>query len=168
MELQEINPLLIATRIDLLETLKGLSKEELNFRRSPESWSISQVCQHLVKTEELYIVAIKRGLKSKEDSILENKPVESLLDRSNKLEAPDIAKPTDEALEYQDIIEKLRSSREKLYEFLHTLEDQTVLSRRHYVHPAFQELLLIDWVRSLYLHEQRHIKQIQEMKQFQE
>jgi len=168
MELQEINPLLIETRIDLLETLKGLSKEELNFRRSPESWSISQICKHLVKTEELYLVAIKRGLKSKEDSILENKPVEFLLDRSNKLEAPVIAKPTDEALEYQEIMENLRSSREKLYEFLHTLEDQTVLSRRHYVHPVFQELLLIDWIRSLYLHEQRHIKQIQEMKEFQE
>jgi len=168
MELQEINPLLIETRIDLLETLKGLSKEKLNFRRSPESWSISQVCQHLVKTEELYLVAIKRGLKSKEDSILENKPVEFLLDRSNKLEAPEIAKPTDEALDYQEIIEKLRFSREKLYEFLHTLEDQSVLSRRQFVHPVFQEMLLIDWIRSLYLHEKRHIKQIQEMKEFQE
>lgn len=163
MELQEINQKLKETRDELLGILNGLSGDQLNQKKDSDSWSISQICQHLSKTEELYVVAIKRGLKSKEDSIIENKPLEFLLDRSRKLEAPDIAKPTDEIIEYQEIVEKLHHSREKLTELLHSLEDPSVLSRRHFTHPVFKEMLLIEWVKSLYLHEQRHIKQINEI-----
>ena len=163
MELQEINLKLKETRDELLAILSGLSGDQLTRRKDSHSWSISQVCQHLSKTEELYVVAIKRGLKSKEDSFIENKRLEFLLDRSKKLEAPDIAKPTDDIFEYQEIIEKLNHSREQLHELLNTLEDPSVLSRRYFIHPVFKEMLLIDWVKSLYLHEQRHIKQINEM-----
>ncbi|MDR0263210.1 MAG: DinB family protein [Sphingobacterium sp.] len=163
MELQEIILELKETRNELLRILSGLSEEELNKQRDSSSWSICQVCQHLIKTEELYIVAIRRGLRSEEDSFIENKPLEFLLDRSKKIEAPDIAKPTDEFLEYEEIIAKLNHSRQKLYEMLSSLEDPSVLSRRHFKHPVFQEMLLIEWVRSLYLHEQRHIKQMNEI-----
>lgn len=163
MELQEINQQLKETRVELLGILTGLSGDQLNQQKDLNSWSISQVCQHLYITEELYIVAIKKGLRSKEESYIENKPVEFLLDRSKKLEAPDIAKPTDEFLEYQEIIEKLNNSRQKLIELLNTVEDPSVLSRRHFTHPVFKEMLLMDWLKSLYLHEQRHIKQIKEI-----
>jgi len=164
MELQEINQKLKETRDELLGILDGLSGDQLNKQIDSFSWSIGQVCQHLAKTEELYVVAIRKGLKSTEDSLIENKPLEFLLDRNNKLEAPDIAKPTDEFLEYEEIIEKLNYSRNKLHEILNTVDDPAVLSRRHFIHPVFKEMLLIEWVRSLYLHEQRHIKQINEIK----
>lgn len=164
MELKEIYQKLKETREELLGITDGLSREQLNKQIDSYSWSISQVCQHLIKTEELYVVAITRGLKSQEDSFIDMKPLEFLLDRSKKLEAPDIAKPTDEILEYPEIIERLNHSREKLYKILNTVEDPSVLSRRHYPHPVFKEMLLIDWVRSLYLHEQRHIKQINEIR----
>lgn len=163
MELQEIKQKLKETRDELFGILTGLSGDQLNQQKDLNSWSISQVCQHLFKTEELYVVAIKKGLKSKEDSFIENKSVEFLLDRSQKLEAPDIAKPTDEFLEYEEIIEKLNNSRKKLLELLNTVEDESVLSRRHFIHPVFKEMLLIEWVKSLYLHEQRHINQINEI-----
>ncbi|GIP04522.1 MULTISPECIES: DinB family protein [Paenibacillus] len=163
MELQEIKQKLKETRDELFGILTGLSGDQLNQQKDLNSWSISQVCQHLFKTEELYVVAIKKGLKSKEDSFIENKSVEFLLDRSQKLEAPDIAKPTDEFLEYEEIIEKLNNSRQKLLELLNTVEDESVLSRRHFIHPVFKEMLLIEWVKSLYLHEQRHINQINEI-----
>jgi hypothetical protein len=163
LELQEINQRLKETRDVLLTILNGLNEDQLNRRHDSNSWSISQVCQHLYKTEELYVVAIRRGLKAKEDSVIDNKPLEFLLDRSRKLEAPDMAKPTDEMIEYQEIVEKLHHSREKLMELLHSLEDPSVLSRRHFTHPVFKEMLLVEWVKSLYLHEQRHIKQINEI-----
>lgn len=163
MELQEIKQKLKETRDELFGILTGLSGDQLNQQKDLNSWSISQVCQHLFKTEELYVVAIKKGLKSKEDSFIENKSVEFLLDRSQRLEAPDIAKPTDEFLEYEEIIEKLNNSRQKLLELLNTVEDESVLSRRHFMHPVFKDMLLIEWVKSLYLHEQRHINQINEI-----
>ncbi len=163
MELQEIKHNLTETRGQLLEILAGLSEDQLNKQEDSNSWRIGQVCQHLFKTEELYVVAIKKGLKGEEDSLLENKPVEFLLDRSKKWNAPDIAKPTDELMERQEIVEKLNLSRKKLLELLDTIEDPSILSRRYFTHPVFKEMLLIDWVKSLYLHEQRHMKQINEI-----
>lgn len=163
MDLQEIDQNLKETRNELLEIIKGLTGDQLNKQKDLHSWSISQICHHLAKTEELYIVAIRKGLKNKEDAFLEKKSLEFLLDRSKKLEAPDIVKPTREYLEYEEIIEKLNNSRQKLYETINSLEDASLLSRRYFVHPVFKEMLLIEWVKSLYLHEQRHIKQINEI-----
>ncbi|GIP18122.1 hypothetical protein J40TS1_37640 [Paenibacillus montaniterrae] len=164
MKIEEIYQNLEATRDELIRALDGLSKEQLNRQIASSSWSICQVCQHLAKTEELYVVAIMRGLKSKEDSLLEKKSLDFLLDRSKRLTAPDIVKPTDEILEYEEIIERLSHSREKLYKLLNSVEDPSVLSKRQFTHPVFKEMLLIEWVKSVYLHEQRHTKQIHEIK----
>ncbi|QNK56792.1 DinB family protein [Paenibacillus sp. PAMC21692] len=163
MDFQQIIEKLEETRTELLVILASMNGNQINKQKDLESWSISQVCQHLYITEELYVVAIRKGLKSKEDSFIANKPVERLLDRSNKLEAPEIAKPSNEVLEYQVIIEKLNNSRQKLHELLSTIEDSSVLSRRHFVHPVFKEMLLIEWLESLFIHEQRHIQQIKEI-----
>lgn len=163
MEIQEINHNLKVTRDELLGILKGLNRNQLYMRKDSDSWNIGQICQHLIKTEELFVIAIRKGLKSNEDSFIENKPLDFLLDRSKKITAPDIAKPTDEIIEYHEIVEKLKHSREKLLAILNTIEDPSVLSRRHFIHPVFKEMLLIEWVKTLYLHEQRHIKQINEI-----
>lgn len=128
MDFQEINHSLKETRDELLGTLQGLNPNQLNMREDSDRWSIGQICQHLIKTEELFVVAIRKGLKSKEDSSIEEKSLEFFLDRSKKIAAPDIAKPTDEIIEYNEIIEKLKNSREKLYELLNTIEDPSVLS----------------------------------------
>ncbi|MEF2247217.1 DinB family protein [Paenibacillus sp. IITD108] len=163
MELQEIHRNLKETREDLLKTLNGLSEEQLHKQKDSNSWTINQIYQHLIKTEELYVAAIKRGLKSNEDSVVGDKALDFLLDRSKKIEAPEIARPSSGFIDRQEIIEKLNHSRAKLNEILNTLEDPTVLSRRHFVHPVFKEMLLMEWVKSIYLHEQRHIKQIIEI-----
>ncbi|BFH68377.1 MAG: DinB family protein [Paenibacillus dendritiformis] len=164
MELNELNQKLKETRDELLGILTALSEEQLSKRKEPNSWNISQVCQHLSKTEELYAIALKKGLQSEEDSFIERTPQwDFLIDRSNKIEAPDIAKPGDEIFEVKEIIEQLTQSRERLSEVLNRVEDPSLLSRRHFVHPVFKEMLLIEWVRSLYLHEQRHLRQIIEI-----
>ncbi|MCR8641988.1 DinB family protein [Paenibacillus sp. N1-5-1-14] len=163
MELQEINHKLKETRDDLLVLLARLNEEQLIKRKDSDSWSIAQIFQHLSKTEELYSIAIKRGLKTDEDSIMEHKSMDVLIDRSNKLEAPDMVIPVDETLDHNEIIARLRNSREKLHAILNAVEDPSILSRRSFVHPVFKEMLLIDWVESLYVHEQRHMKQINEI-----
>jgi len=162
MEIQEINHNLKETRDKLLAILKGVDQIQLYMKKDVDTWSIGQICQHLIKTEELFVLAIRKGL-SKEDSFIEKKSLEFLLDRSEKIAAPDIAKPTDEVIEYNEIIEKLKKSRAKLNEILSSIEDPTILNKKQYIHPVFKEMLLIDWVKTLYLHEQRHIKQINEI-----
>lgn len=163
MVLQNIHQKLQETRNELLEILEVLSEDQLNKQKDASSWSVRQISQHLSKTDELYAYAIRKGLKSDEDSSVVEKSFAILIDRKNKIEAPDIAKPTNEHIAYDEVIEKLNHSRQKINELLLTIDDPSLLSRKAFVHPVFKEMLLIDWFRSLYLHEQRHIKQIKEI-----
>jgi len=163
MNLQEIYQKLTETREELLGIINKVSRDQLNFRKDSDSWSINQIYQHLITTEELYVVAIRRGLKSQEESSLERRQLDFLLDRSKKIMAPEIARPTNEQLEPQEIIGKLSNSRAKLFELLDSIEDPSVLSRKSFVHPVFKEMLLVEWVEFIYFHEQRHMQQMNEI-----
>jgi hypothetical protein len=58
----------------------------------------------------------------------------------------------------------LSDSRKKLMIFLITIEDKSILTEKSVKHPAFGELPLDHWIELIYLHEQRHIEQIKEIK----
>ncbi len=48
--------------------------------------------------------------------------------------------------------------------FLKTIEDKSTLADKSMKHPVFGELPLDQWIEHIYLHEQRHIEQIKELK----
>ncbi|MEC2075593.1 PadR family transcriptional regulator, partial [Metabacillus fastidiosus] len=56
------------------------------------------------------------------------------------------------------------NSRKKLITFLSTIEDKAILEEKSMKHPALGELPLDQWIEQIYLHEQRHIEQIKEIK----
>lgn len=45
-----------------------------------------------------------------------------------------------------------------------TIEDKSILAEKSVNHLAFGELPLDQWIEQIYLHEQRHIEQIKEIK----
>ena len=47
--------------------------------------------------------------------------------------------------------------------FLQTIEEPEALAKRAVQHPALGELPLDQWIEMVYMHEQRHIKQLQEI-----
>ena len=87
-----------------------------------------------------------------------------LLDRTKKFKAPKIVEPDVEPFEVQQIIDLLNESRKKLMTFLSTIEDKSILAEKSVKHPALGELPLDQWIEQIYLHEQRHIEQINEIK----
>ncbi len=52
-------------RLTLLNVIKSLSEDELNFKPKKDKWSIIQVMHHLIKSEQLSVVYIKRKISSK-------------------------------------------------------------------------------------------------------
>src|SRR4051812_13369194 len=127
-------------------------------------WSIAQVCHHLVLVEETTIKAIAWGLKKVDNTKTERKNVHLILDRAKKFKAPEIVEPDVEPFEVQSIIELLSDSRNKLLTFLSTIDDKSILEERSLKHPALGQLPLDQWIEQIYLHEQRHIEQIKEIK----
>ncbi len=159
-----VNDNLDETRNNLLKEITPLSYTQFNSRLGMNTWSIAQVCHHLVLVEQATMKAIAWGLKKVDNTQKERKNVHLMLDRTKKFKAPEIVEPSEEPFEVQSIIDLLNDSREKFLAFLRTIEDQSILAEKSFKHPALGELPLDQWIEQIDLHEQRHIEQIKEIK----
>lgn len=159
-----VNDHLYKTRNNLVKEITVLSNARFNNRPSTNQWSIAQVCHHLVLVEEASIKAIAWGLKEIDRTQKERKKVQLILDRTKKMKAPKIVEPDVKPFEVQQMIDWLSDSRKKLLTFLSTIEDKSILTEKSVKHPVFGELPLDQWIELIYLHEQRHIEQIKEIK----
>lgn len=152
------------TRKRLINEVAVLGYKELNHSPENNAWSVAQVCHHLYLAERSFTDVISYGLKKVSAQRAEPKPIHFLTDRSKKIESPEIAIPSDAPFVIQQIIYMLEESRRRLHEVLNGIKDETILQERSAKHPVFGVLPLYQWVETLYLHEQRHIDQIKEIK----
>ncbi|WP_433957451.1 DinB family protein [Cytobacillus horneckiae] len=160
-----VNENLYEARNRLVKEIASLSYVQFNNKPEMNKWSIAQVCHHLFLVEEATIKAILWGLKKSESTQKGRKDVKQvLLDRTKKIKAPKIVEPDGKPFEVEQIIKLLNASRKKLLTFLNTIEDKSILANQSMEHPALGELPLDQWVEQIYLHEERHIEQIKEIK----
>jgi hypothetical protein len=160
-----VNDNLDETRNNLVKEIILLSDAQFNSKPELNLWSIAQVCHHLVLVEKSSLKAIAWGLKESDNTQKERKKVHLIvLDRTKKFKAPKIVEPDVEPFEVQQIIGLLNDSRNKLVTFLDSIEDKSELKEKSVKHPALGELPLDQWIDQIYLHEQRHIEQIKDIK----
>jgi hypothetical protein len=107
---------------------------------------------------------IVHSLKKAESNRTERKNIGLITDRTRKIVAPEIVKPNFEPMEVRKIIDLLNDSRAKFLEVLSAITDESKLADRSARHPVFGELPLEQWIELLYLHEQRHVEQVMEIK----
>lgn len=158
------NNKLIETRNHLLNEINLLSYDEFNKKQNSNEWSIAQICHHLFLVESKFTQAIEYGLKRIDGHETERKNIQVVSDKTVKLKAPDMVKPEEETFEVQKIIALLSDSRNSLMTVLSKVEDPSILSEKSAKHPFFGELPLNQWVELVYIHEKRHVEQIQEIK----
>ncbi|EPC8417572.1 PadR family transcriptional regulator [Bacillus wiedmannii] len=153
------------TRKHLFEEIIILDDAQFNSKPDKNKWSIAQVCHHLVLLDKVVIKVISSGLKKIDSTLKERREIRSILqDRSLKFIAPGMIEPSLEPFEVQQMVDLLNESRKELMRFLSTIEDESILTKKSVMHPALGELLLDQWIELIYLHEQRHIEQIKEIK----
>ncbi|MEH6991900.1 DinB family protein [Neobacillus drentensis] len=155
---------LFATRNRLLKEVSDLSNEDLNKKLDPDTWSVAQVCHHLYLSESVFTQAIIYGLNKSNGRKAEPVPVQLAAERTQKAKAPDIVAPGDDPLDSKQIKELLNNSRNLFFEFYNQLEYKSVLAEKSAKHPLFGYMPLDQWVELIYLHEERHIEQIKEIK----
>lgn len=155
------------TRNNLVKEIALLGDAPFNSKLDMNRWSIAQVCHHLVLVEEASLKVIVWGLKEMDGTPKERKNIQVImLDRTKKIKAPKIIEPDVKPFQVQQILDLLHDSREKLLTLLSTIEDKSILEEKSVKHPALGELSLDQWIEQIYLHEQRHIEQIKELKLF--
>ncbi|SDN24733.1 DinB family protein [Bacillus sp. OK048] len=155
---------LVTTRDRLLKEIGSISYEILNKKPDSDTWSIGQVCHHLYLTESVFTQAIIYGHNKVNGKKADPKPIQVTAVRTQKIKAPDIVVPEDGPWELQQIKERLNHSRNIFLEFYNQIEDKSVLAEKSTKHPLFGYLPLNQWVDLIYLHEERHIEQIKELK----
>ena len=151
-------------REEVLQSVSGLSDEQLNMEVQEGCWTIMQVLQHLYLLERAITFTISDQLANGQTKSIGDKPIHLAINRSTKIKAPSIVEPENKFLTLVEMEKKLSESREALTKVVDTA-DPLLLAQRAYPHPVFGELSLKQWIPLIGLHEKRHLEQIEELKE---
>ncbi|MGE7686200.1 DinB family protein [Peribacillus simplex] len=156
--------LLFESRNQLIEEITELDEKMLHHRPAPEVWSIAQICHHLYLTEQVFTEAIANGIRERDFNNIIQKNIYLVTNRTKKFLSPDIVSPSSIPFQLSGLMDFLAESRDRLLQVLYDMDSDILLNRKKAKHPLFGDLSLDQWIELLSLHEQRHIKQIQEIK----
>ncbi|MEP7367058.1 MAG: DinB family protein [Acidobacteriota bacterium] len=160
-----------ATRKQFVDAVAGVSPEQAKWKAAPERWSVAEVAEHIAMAED-YIFGMLTGqlLKgpqatAQQKALTEGKDelIQKMVPaRTNKVQAPEPIVPKGKFASLEDTKKAFLASRDRTIRFI----EKTDISLRDYVapHPALKELDSYQWVLFLAAHTERHLKQLQEVK----
>jgi uncharacterized damage-inducible protein DinB len=148
----------------------GLSQEELEFRPEPDTWSVGEVIDHIIKAEAQFIGELRRKLLTFGDEPEEDNLISQLLRpfifagmryRTSliKLEAPGSIAPV-HGFPHLYLVYKLAQVREATFDVAERLahREEPVFIRDPRIGVTFSGE---DWLYLTGLHEMRHVGQIE-------
>lgn len=158
------------TRQRLYSTVEGLTKEQQIARHSPDTWSVTEIVEHLTILEDRLVRMMNVMLTKAESASIPSTvaPVKMetfSLDlftedaRDRKYVAPEAVRPGGSD-QLSDLLVKIRRSREDLHALRARIE-AVDLSTTTYPHPAFGPLNLYQWLAFIGIHEERHLRQLE-------
>ena len=151
----------------VLESVKGLSDAQWNFKAGPDRWSIAQVMEHIAAAEDfirgldaeqvMKAPAVPdRDLKKTDDAVVAMIP-----DRSHKAQAPEPLVPTNRFGSAEGSVRHFIESRAKTEDFVKTTPG---LRDHAFDSPLGMKLDGYEFVLLIAAHSERHTKQILEVK----
>jgi hypothetical protein len=156
------------TKKQLLNAVKGLSTEQLNFKATPESWSIAECTEHIAISENMLFGMFDGVLKTTPDpakrsdvKMTDEQVIAMITDRSNKIKTQEPFKPTGKFGSHEGTVKEFVTKRDEHIKSVKKIQDD--LRNRYQQLPfgiidGYQVLLFIS------AHTERHIKQIEEVK----
>jgi hypothetical protein len=156
------------TRNRVYERVAGLTDEQVFFRRSPNSWSIAELVEHMGLSERRLVKTFTKLIAQREEdgkvagTAGGFKPfsLDQLVARAavEKFEAPEGVRPR--GVHPAETLAEMRSSRQAL-EALRPRFESLDLNDATHPHPAFGPLNVYQWIAFIGLHERRHLEQIE-------
>ena len=160
---------LTKTQERLTSTIEGLTSEELNFKPTPESWSIAECVEHLAISEGMIGGMLEGALKtpadpSKRDSVLisDEKLMGMISSRDKKVKTGEAFEPSGKFGSHEETVAAFLTKRGEHIEYLKTTTDDL---RNHYGQLPFP-FGTIDGVQILLFmsgHTERHVAQMEEV-----
>jgi hypothetical protein len=164
---------LTASRDRIQALVDGLTAEQWRFRPSADRWSIGECLEHVMRVEGRVLGLVVKKLdedvpqpekqlpaaqRDERDALV----AKSVLDRSVGRQAPEIARPTGDWANGDELLAEFRKARQCTTDFAATTQGDL----RSYFHPhaSFGELDCYQWLIVLSLHGARHAQQMEEIK----
>lgn len=153
-----------------LDSVKGLSEEQLKWKAAPDKWSVFEVSEHIALAESFIFDLIAGQLmkapanSGKASDITMEQIMTMVPDRTNKFQAPEPIRP-DKApwMSMPDAMAAFKQRRATTISFMEKGNDD--MRERFFMNPAFQkEIDAYLWIAFLSAHTERHVKQILEVK----
>lgn len=158
---------LTKTQNHLTSTIDGLSKKQLNFKASPESWSVAECVEHLAISESMLGGMLQGALKvpansSKRDSvqISDEKLLAIITNRSQKVKTREAFEPSGKFGSHEETVKEFTAKREKHIEYLKTTNDDL---RNHYGQLPFGTIDGLQILLFISGHTERHVAQVEEV-----
>jgi len=155
------------TKNHLLEAVDDLTEAQLNYKSTPESWSIAECVEHIAISENRIFGMLQNTLKTPSDAsrrsevkMTDAQVIALLVDRSNKVKTREAFEPTGTFGSYDATLEAFTTKRAENMEFVMNTEDD--LRNRYQQLPfgiidSYQILLFMS------AHTERHVRQIEEV-----
>ena len=158
-----------STHDQFLAVIQELSEKQWRFKPAPDRWSVAEVSEHIAVAEATIFGLVQQTLQSpaapekraevagKDEIILTKVP-----DRSHKVQAPEMLRPTSRFATEADNVKAFEASRAATIDFVRTTNEDL---RDHFsAHPVFGTVDTYQWILLLAAHSERHTKQILEVK----
>jgi DinB family protein len=158
------------TRDGLLRDVKNLSDTQMNFKISPQKWSIAQCIEHITIAEVTFMSAVNASLKSPPDpsrrneiKVTDTTVIRVVTDRSHKSTAPEILQPHDKFPSTAAALQEFISERNKSIEFIKSTDADLRDRYAPQPHPILGVLDIYQLVVQMAAHSRRHTLQIEEV-----
>ena len=157
------------TKTDILKSLKGLSDAQLNYKASPERWSIRECFYHITLSEKALWNqlndAMKESPKPEERSeikVSDDDIIKMVEDRSHRVKTIDPLQPSQ--ANWKDIDEALIAFKAARAEHIKYAKSTTEDLRNHIIQLPFGKVDAYQFILFVSAHSNRHLQQIEEVK----
>jgi hypothetical protein len=159
-----------STHDAFLQSIAGLSEKQWRFKPAPDRWSVAEVSEHIAVSESTIFGLVqdkvmaspadpsKRAEVAGKDEIILTK----VPDRSHKVQAPEILKPTNRWATREETTKAFEDSRKATMDYVRTTSDD--LRDHFFPHPLLGPMDAYQWILLISAHSERHTKQIEEVK----
>jgi uncharacterized damage-inducible protein DinB len=158
-------------RQSLFEKLDAIDDDLLKFVPDAQSWSILQVCHHLIVSEELSLLYLNKKLKYKSNfppagisSFLRSFSLNMTLRLPFRMSAPQRVSEFPESLEWVELKNRWITVRERMRKILETIP-VVYVDKLVYKHPSVGRLTLYQMLTFFKIHINRHEGQMMRLMQ---
>ena len=149
------------------KVLKGLNEAQLNFKSTPESWSIAECAEHIAISEGSLFGMLQGTLKTAADAsrraevkMTDEQVLAMSVDRSTKIKTPTPFEPTGKFGSYDATVKEFKTQRIENIRYIANTQDDL---RNHYAELSFGILDSYQMLLFISGHTERHILQMKEV-----